>query len=110
MIACADSELAESEIERFREVIKVSKSCKGMDIAQIEREFLELTETILESFEKGQKVAIEAIKKVKNDSRIVEHVVSAAQIAMVADGSLRESEEIVLRDICLALGLDPHEY
>ena len=37
-------------------------------------------------------------------------VVNAAQAAIVADGELHEREELALRAICEALGLEPSKY
>jgi tellurite resistance protein len=40
----------------------------------------------------------------------VDIILSASQIAIVADERLEDSEETVLKDICPALGVDPTSY
>ena len=110
LIACSDAELAESETERFKEVLRHAEPCQGLDLDALEHDFLELARLLLTDYEQGRNRAFTAIEKVKDDPESRARVVAAAQVAIVADGALRAIEERVLADICVTLGMDPDEH
>jgi tellurite resistance protein TerB len=110
LIACADAALAPSELDRFREVIRTTEACHGLDFDEIDRRFLALSQQMLDDFDAGSEQALAAIRAVRDDPPARERVLAAAQVAVVADGRLREIEEHMLRQICLALGVDPEDY
>ena len=110
LIACSDADLAPSEIDRFREVIREADACRGLDYDAIEHQFLALSKTILADFETGTEQAMATIEATRDVPQVRNRVLAAAQIALVADGRLREIEEYTLRQICRALGVDPQDY
>lgn len=106
LVACADGEVAESEIERFVALAR-QDAFRRLDLERLEPAFRDLTEAMLSDFAEGKRLALEAVATVKGDSSAAELTVSAAQIAIVADHRLRASEESVLAEICRALEIDP---
>lgn len=110
VVACADGEVAESEIEMFLDMVKDIRAFASVHIDQLERHFRDLADAILVDFEDGRRLALEAIATVKDDDKHKALVVSAAQIAIVADERLQEREEVALGQICEVLGLDPGSY
>ncbi|MFW6050829.1 MAG: TerB family tellurite resistance protein [Myxococcota bacterium] len=109
-IACADGELAESEVDRFVETVIASDALPNVDAGRLETSFRDLCQAIFTDFEEGRRRALAAVARVKGDPRKAELVVRAGQVAVVADERLQPPEENALREICGALGLDPAEY
>ena len=110
VVACADGELAESEINMFLDMIKDTRAFAKVDVTSLGQHFRQLARAILSDFEAGQRLAYEAIAEVKQNDKHTALVVSAAQIAIVADARLQDREEQILSQICSILGLDPTKY
>ena len=110
VVTCADGVVAESEIEMFVDMVKDIRAFAAVDLDELERHFRDLAGAILVDFEAGRRLAHEAIAAVKDDDKHRALVVSAAQIAIVADERLQDREEVVLGQICEVLGLDPDSY
>ena len=110
LMACADAEVADSEVERFVETIRSSAVFSTVDLDALEQQFRSLTSAVLNDFEQGRARALEAIGRVRGDADAAVQVIRAAQVAMVADGQLHEAEEAILRNLCIFLGLDPESY
>lgn len=111
LVACADGRLEESEIDTFLEMIRDTRAFRNVNLGTLEAQFRRLGRAILDDFEEGRRQALREIGLV--DRARAKHtalVVSAAQIALVSDGRLDDSEESILAEICEALGLDPGKY
>lgn len=109
-IACADGELAESEVDRFVETVISSDALPKVDASRLEASFRDLCQAIFTDFEEGRRRALDAVERVKGDPQKAELVVRAGQVAVVADERLQPPEEAALREICERLGLDPERY
>ncbi|MFW5876567.1 MAG: TerB family tellurite resistance protein [Myxococcota bacterium] len=109
-IACADGELAQSEVDRFVETVISSDALPKVDAGRLEASFRDLCQAIFTDFEEGRRRALDAVERVKGDPQKAELVVRAGQIAVVADERLQPPEETALREICERLGLDPELY
>jgi tellurite resistance protein TerB len=109
-IACADGELAESEVERFVETVISSDLLPKVDAKRLEASFRDLCQAIFSDVDEGRRRALGAVERVKGDPQKAELVVRAGQVAVVADERLRPPEENTLREICERLGLDPDRY
>ena len=111
IVACADGALEESEIEAFLDMIRETRAFQNVNLGTLEAQFRRLGKAILDDPEGGRGHAMQEIALLeKGDPRQTALVVSAAQIAIVANGKLADAEEAVLREICEALGLDPTAY
>lgn len=110
LIACADANLGEKEIERFRELLRNSEACSEFDLDALEASFLKMSKAMLEDFSAAKHRALEAIARVRDDETSSRLVIQAAQVALVADGVLNEVEEYMLAEICRTLGVDPEEH
>lgn len=106
LVACADGEVAEAEVERFV-ALTHQDAFRRLELARLEPAFRDLTKAMLADFAEGKRLALEAVSAVKDDASAAELTVSAAQIAIVADHRLKASEEAVLAEICQALEIDP---
>ncbi|ACY14816.1 tellurite resistance TerB family protein [Haliangium ochraceum] len=111
LVACADGRFSESEIEAFLSMIKDTRAFEAEDLDVLEEQFRSLGRSILADFDEGRRLAMAELAVLeRGDREQTALVVSAAQIAMVADGRLDDVEEMVLAQICEALGLDPRHY
>lgn len=111
IVACADGALEEAEIEAFLDMIRETRAFQNVSVGAIEAQFRRLGRAILDDPEEGRRHAMQEIALLrKGDPKQTALVVSAAQIAVVSDGKLAEAEEVALREICEALGLDPAAY
>lgn len=111
LAACADGSLDESEVAAFLDLIKDTRGFRSVDLGALEAQFRGLGRTILEDYEDGRRHALQEIALLqKGNPRHTALVVSAAQIAIVSNGELAEAEELILGQICEALGLDPSAY
>lgn len=107
LVAAADLELAESEVERFMELVQVDQRLSKLDASLLEPRFRALVEAIMENPEVGRHSALKLLEACKDDPIRAQRIIEAAQIAVVADARIEESEETTLREIAVALGLDP---
>jgi tellurite resistance protein TerB len=111
LVACADGNLEDAEIETFLDMVREARAFQNVNLATLEAQFRHLGRAILDDFEEGRRHALQEIALLKKgDPRQTALVVSAAQIAIVSNGQLAEAEELVLQQICEALGLDPEAY
>ena len=107
LVAAADLELAEEEVERFLELVRVDQRLSEIDAKLLEPQFRALTNAILENPELGRHAAFELIHSVKEHPGLPEKIIEAAQLAVVADARIEDAEEGTLREIAVALGVDP---
>jgi len=107
LVAAADGELANSEVDEFVELLR-SKSdvFASMDFDSLELAFRDLTDSLIADPEQGRARACECIARMKGDAKRCELVRSAAAIAVAADGLVRAPEEAAMQNICVALGLE----
>ena len=106
LVAASDGELAPSEADGFVEMLRGKANVfSGLDFAELESTFRELTEALIADPEDGRQRAIECIKRVAGDPVRSELVRSAAAMAVASDGRVRGSEEASLQEISKALGL-----
>jgi tellurite resistance protein len=107
LVAAADGELANSEVDGFVELLR-SKSdiFASIDFDSLELAFRDLADSLIADPEQGRARACECIARMKGDAKRCELVRSAAAIAVAADGLVRAPEEAAMQNICVALGLE----
>lgn len=110
LVASSDGEIAESEVVRFLSLVEGSGHFPALDRAALEPRFRAIAEAMAADYESGRDRALSAIAGVKGDEEATQLVISAAQIAIVADEALADAEETVLDQICRLLGVDPESF
>ena len=104
LIAVADGDLAEVEIESFMRLIYEREDVmSSLDFVRYEPLFREISGALFTDPERGQAQALELIKAVRGNQEQCELVISAAQIALMADNKELDSETKVLSLIRSAL-------
>ena len=107
MVAAADGELAESEVDEFIDLLRRKADVfSGINFHELERAFRDLTDSLIADPEQGRARACDCIARVKGDAEKCELVRSGAAIALAADGRARAPEQAAMQDICNALGLE----
>ena len=106
-VACADGSLAEREVERFAEWATEQSGLAGLDL---EARLRQLHRAFALDFDEAERHVTTALAAVKDDAVKRETVLTAARIAVVADGRLEPVEEAALRRVCEALGVEPDEW
>jgi len=107
LVAAADGELAESEVDEFIDLLRRKADVfSGINFHELERAFRDLTDSLIADPEQGRVRACDCIARVKGDADSCELVRSGAAIALAADGRVRASEQAAMQDICNALGLE----
>lgn len=106
LIACADGELAEEEVEQFVIVSREQEAFHALDAQALEGAFRNLCESIFTDLDEGKRRALEDIARVKGDENLARLVVSAARIATLADSKLKKIEQVALMLIAKTLGVE----
>ena len=106
LVAVADGDLAQSEIDGFIALIREQENILApLDIDRVELRFRDIAGAILSDPLAGHHHALELIAAVAGDAIHCELVRSAAEIAIAANNRELGSEQEVLQEICGALGI-----
>ena len=105
LISYADGELHDIELSRFVETMCADDAFPDIDAARLTADIHAMIAELKKDFSAGRTRALARIEKVKNDFRIMNRVVHAARVALIADGRIVEAEELLLADIHRALGI-----
>ncbi len=104
LVAVADGDLAEAEIDSFvRLIYEREDVLSSLDFERYEPLFREISGALFSDPVSGQSQALQLISAIRGDQDHCELVVSAAQIALLADNREEESETRVLALIRSAL-------
>lgn len=110
LVATADSEMTDSEVDRFVELLhQHAGRFRGLDFAEVERVFRDICGAMMSDPEDGFRLAIDTVNLVAHNEKYAELVRSAAEIALAADKRDLTSEHVALDAICKALGLRPRK-
>ena len=106
LVAVADGDLAQSEIDRFILLIREQENeLAPLDIDRVNLLFRDIGAALFSDPTTGRSQALELIAAVKGNAIHCELVRSAAEIAVAADNREQASEKEVLQEICSAMGI-----
>ena len=103
LIACADGELSESEVDALVQAVLAAGVVPGLDVARVESTFRDVCQAMMTDVEDGRRRALKLVEPAKQDPAQAQLVAHAAQIAMYADGRVQKPELAALKDICTLL-------
>jgi tellurite resistance protein len=107
LVAVADGDLAQSEIDKFIRMIGAQEDLVApIGIDRIRLLFRDIGSAIMSDPIAGREHALELIAAVKSNTNYCELVRSAAEIAVVADNRELASEQAVMKVICNAMGIE----
>lgn len=107
LIAAADNEVAEIEVQRLREWA-LGHGFDGSDLDELESRCRTIGQGILTHPEKNREIALARVRAIDPNGKRAALVLEVARVAVVADRGLEEQEEGVLKEVAEALGVDPH--
>jgi tellurite resistance protein len=109
VVATADGDVADVEIERFLQVVRARADVfPALDLERLEDSFRDLAQALLTDPEDGRRRALAAIAAVRGDPKHRDLVLAAARIAVLADDRVQGCEQRVLTDVRAALGVAPN--
>lgn len=107
LVAVADGDLAQSEIDKFILMIGEQKDLVApIGIDRIRLLFRDVGSAIMSDPVTGREHALESIAAIKDNASYCELVRSAAKIAVAADNRELASERAVMKVICDAMGIE----
>ena len=107
LVAVADGDLAQAEIDKFILMIGAQEDLVApLGIDRIRLLFRDIGSAIMSDPVAGREHALELIAAVKSNANYCELVLSAAEIAVVADNRELASEQAVIKVICNAMGIE----
>ena len=106
LIACADGDLAQSEVDAFVRAVIEGDGIPKLDATRLDAIFRDISQSMLTDVEGGRERALQAVQKLAADPDRARLVAHAAHFAMLADGRVRHQEREALQKVCDALGVD----
>jgi tellurite resistance protein len=107
LVAVADGDLAQSEINRFDKLINEQASLLDpKNVDRFDQLFRDIGGAIMSDPVAGRSHALELIAAVKANDTHCKLVLSAAEIAIVADNRELASEHEVMEQICAAMDIE----
>jgi len=107
LIAVADGDLAQSEIDKFLLMIGEQEDLVApIGIDRIRLLFRDIGSAIMSDPSAGRAHALELIAAIKDNASYCELVRSAAEIAVIADNRELASEQAVMKVICNAMDIE----
>lgn len=107
LVAVADGDLAQSEIDKFMLMIEEQDDLVGsIGIDRVRLLFRDIGSAIMSDPVAGREHALELIAAVKANPDYCELVRSAAEIAVLADSRELASEQSAMQVICDAMGTE----
>lgn len=104
LVAVADGDLAQAEIDRFSELMKEQAELLNPRVVdRIDALFSDIGGAILSDPDAGRAKALQLIGNIKSNRTYCDLVHSAAEIAIVADNRELVSERETLEQICKAM-------
>jgi tellurite resistance protein len=106
LVAVADGDLAEAEIDRFILMMGAQDHlAASIGLDRIQLLFRDIGSAIMSDPVAGREHALELIAAVKGNADYCELVRSAAEIAVIADKRELASQQAVMKVICNAMGI-----
>jgi len=98
-VASSDEGVTNAEIRRFEHCLTESPFATHFNMSQARNYFKDMVEAFRSDFDKSISLTSERIKAFKTESFAAEEIIRFSRAALVGDGKLNESEEIVLSEI-----------
>jgi len=106
LITMADGKADQRESASLKALFKVLEEFKMFSRRQGEEVYTRFVDDMTKDLDKGQKKALEAIASVKDDPEWAALLVAVCTTVSEADGSVADSETVVIEQLCDHLGLD----
>ncbi|MDA0782509.1 MAG: hypothetical protein O2970_10360 [Proteobacteria bacterium] len=110
LITCSDGELSGDEATSFLYEVNKSGLSTEKDNNELLNELYNIRDLLKQDFKSGKQFAINQLKIIKYDKEVVKIALQFAQIAIIANKSIKMSEEYIMKEICDILEVNAEEY
>ncbi|TDB91122.1 Tellurite resistance TerB [Actinomadura sp. KC216] len=110
LVAAADGSVDPSERQRTASLISSNEVLKNFPADDLQRRFNDYVSKLTADFDFGKVSVLQDIGKAKKKPDEARAVIQIGIIIGGADGNFDNAEKGVVREACLALGLDPSEF
>lgn len=110
LVAAADGHVDPAERQRVEELIVSNEVLQNFPADQLRQRFAQHVDRFTANFEQGKAEALKEIAKAAKKPAEARAVVQTGMVVAGADGQFEASEQQVIREACVALGLSPTEF
>ncbi len=104
-IASVDKGVSLVELSKYEHVMVQSQFATQFDPVDIRHYFKDMVSLFIDDYEKAVELTLQRLKEIRGQEHLTQEVLRICRAALVSDGAIQESEEIVLAKICQELGL-----
>ena len=110
LVTAADGTIDEAERRRTAEFIGRHPAMQAFPIADLQARYNEYCNKLAADFDFAKIEILQLIGKLRNKPDQARAIIQVAIVIGGADGTFSDVERKVVREACLALGLDPAEF
>jgi len=110
LVAAADGQVDASEMQQMESMILTNEVLQNFPPEQLRTRFHKHVEQLTRNFAQGKSEALQDIAKAAKKPTEARAVVQTGIVIAGADGHFSQAEQMVLREACAALNLNPAEF
>ncbi|KUN24191.1 tellurium resistance protein [Streptomyces antibioticus] len=110
LVAAADGQVDASEMQQMESMILTNEVLQNFPPEQLRTRFHKHVEQLTRNFVQGKSEALQDIAKAAKKPTEARAVVQTGIVIAGADGHFSQAEQMVLREACAALNLNPAEF
>ncbi|MFI9828187.1 MAG: tellurite resistance TerB family protein [Streptomyces sp.] len=110
LVAAADGQVDASEMQQMESMILSNEVLQNFPPEQLRTRFHKHVEQLTRNFAQGKSEALQDIAKAAKKPAEARAVVQTGIVIAGADGHFSQAEQMVLREACTALNLNPAEF
>lgn len=110
LIACADGDLDDAELREYVALAQTDAVFEKLDRSKLATALRTFAEALQTDVQAGRTRALELVREVGKDAATRTLLLDAAKLAMKANANVTRSEIGALRDLCMALGVNPRDH
>lgn len=105
-VASADGGVDGLELHKYEHGMVQSQFATQFNVQDVRRYFKDMVAVFADEYEAGIELTRERLIALRGKDHLTEEVLRLCRAAVVADGKIQESEENVLKEIRLAMGIN----
>lgn len=110
LIACADGDLDADELREYLSLVDGDARFAKLDHGKLGVALRTFAEALQTDVQVGRTRALELVREVGKDAATRTLLLDAAKLAMQANDNVTRTEIGALRDVCMALGVNPRDH
>ncbi|PWI16811.1 tellurium resistance protein [Streptomyces sp. Act143] len=110
LVAAADGQVDASEMQQMESMILTNEVLQNFPPEQLRTRFHKHVDQLTRNFAQGRSEALQDIAKAAKKPAEARAVIQTGIVIAGADGHFSQAEQMVLREACAALNLNPAEF